>query len=1193
MSFENGRGGVTTWRAIAALAAFVAVMSGSIAARGDEERPDARAPSWCEGRLLAPFASFLGRGEGRAWDLAGAAEEESLSWSEVESSLGAVEVLVALVPDPIDSTLVYQYDEIVRAVESGVDHTGYLRDQVWLPWGDRHLSDPARRATDEECRVVVPGVRIFRPAARATGGDAGAPRARVVFFVGETPAEGVHKEALRQALKLARELQSDVAPLRIVGPTFSGSARGVADVLRESAPDDAAARDAAPDAGARIRIFSGSATLHSLPAEFAGLRVEFHFTTLDDVTSEQLFFRWLRERDGLDPVADADGLPRLENVGLLVESGTAFGELDECAAGADAGVSGDGGISCPEVVLRFERGVSQLQHAYAQATRATTTASSIPGIPPEDLDPDLDERSIPSEMAASPHPKSLAAADLQLRGLVSQVAREGLRYLAIRATDAGDAIFLANRVRDVAPNVRLIFLGSDVLYLHPHFRDDLRGSYVVSPYPFFGTSDFSSIGSSDVHVHRPWSSQGAEGVFNATVGVFDRTAPEGADARLASLSEYAPFRLADGGGLCAASASLLPLWVTVIGAGALLPIDAIVPERSASDSFYNPCAPPHEGASSAAPVPEPRLMVDEDVTPPHGWRLTLYLLVVVLALHIFASGAPALEGGPAMTLSQGVYRAQYLTYRLARGAVLFAAFAYMVGVHTLSLNAYRWRAEPTDSPWAIGCWPSYLWDALVFACFVGCCWRARDAWGALRDIWTLSRTPGARTERILRLARPLVVPAALSVGVLLLLAVMAWHDRSDFRGGGRVLGVAYTLRALPLGSGASSALVVVLVAGALALWITDRLRRIRLSHLLSSCSSSRRAQELATPIADVVGEDDVKELEAQVQRAIDRSSTNGGSILRSLFIAAVPTLALVVQRPTTVDGRADGIVLVLLVCATTLILLFTLQHMAEFYVAFRRLLRRLRTWRLAATLDHAPGITGTTVMAVLSRNLDDVEPFAACVLVAGDVPEERLDPEVRTGLEAELRRARHERGGAGGLARSELGRKLVGAARDVASPLVRAPLPFPDAEGKPRTEALSPDELAAHRLVGCVTAVLLEIYVRHIRYFVRGVSAPAILLVCVLGTYPFEPHRLFLAGAWILILGLAAISLWAYVGLERDVILSKVSGTRPNDIPINRELVVTVLTVVVLPLLTIFAAQYPNIGRILLRVFDPFSSVLK
>ncbi len=645
------------------------------------------------------------------------------------------------------------------------------------------------------------------------------------------------------------------------------------------------------------------------------------------------------------------------------------------------------------------------------------------------------------------------------------------------------------------------------------------------------------------------------------------------------------------------------MWVTVLGNAAPLPIDAIIPAPGTRGAFYDPCsgsvesAPtqPEAAAVRAAPNDDARLLVDPDVTPPHGWRLSLYVAVLILGLHFVfgARGLDAIDPRAERCARQRTYRAQYLTYGVARGAVLLATFTYMIGVHALSLNAYRWPFDDSArSPGRSAPRAALAWMGLVA---VGAWMCARSGWAAAGAIWAAWKELDPALDRLVRIrrfVRAVLAPASLSIGVLATLHFMAFVDGPKFRGGGRVLGVAYTLRALPLGSGASSSVVVVLIAGALSLWITDRMHRVRLSYLLSWCALSAPGARRAapTPIADIVGDPDVKDLEARVQLAIDRSTSDAMSFGRSVLIAAVPLLALLIQRPTTIDGQGDGRVLVLLVTATMVLLAITLQHLTEFHLAFRRLLRRLRTWRLASTLDQAPGITGTTVLRLLTRSLDAVEPFAACVFVAGELKEGQIPSEQRAALEAALQSARTARIG---ILPTHLGLALVEAARHVARQLGPAPLPFPAATGAPGAASRSADDRAAQRRGGCVTAGLLELYARHVRYFVRGVSAPAVVLVLVLASYPFEPHRLFLAGAWILVLALAGISVWVYLGLERDVILSKISGTLPNTIPINRELIVTILTVVVLPLLTIFATQYPDVGRVLLRVFDPFSSVLK
>lgn len=97
----------------------------------------------------------------------------------------------------------------------------------------------------------------------------------------------------------------------------------------------------------------------------------------------------------------------------------------------------------------------------------------------------LHEPRLPLDLQAETSPtKTTNAQDLALAHVLGEISREGVRYVGIRATDIGDAIFLARKIRDVAPDVRLAFFNADVLLLHPSFRQDLTGSLVVSPYPF-------------------------------------------------------------------------------------------------------------------------------------------------------------------------------------------------------------------------------------------------------------------------------------------------------------------------------------------------------------------------------------------------------------------------------------------------------------------------------------------------------------------------------------------------------------------------------------------------------------------------------------------------------------------------------------------------------------------------------------
>src|SRR6185312_7535673 len=97
---------------------------------------------------------------------------------------------------------------------------GWFRDRSFLPWGDRQVGAQLR-ALSEACRRALPGVLVFR------NSDPVRPRVLLVFVVGETPTSGVHSAALLNALRAATLLAPAASadkPIRIIGPSFSGSA---------------------------------------------------------------------------------------------------------------------------------------------------------------------------------------------------------------------------------------------------------------------------------------------------------------------------------------------------------------------------------------------------------------------------------------------------------------------------------------------------------------------------------------------------------------------------------------------------------------------------------------------------------------------------------------------------------------------------------------------------------------------------------------------------------------------------------------------------------------------------------------------------------------------------------------------------------------------------------------------------------
>jgi len=539
--------------------------------------PNTAGPSdYCVARFLAPIQAMAGGGSAQSVSATSPPAIPPSDWSTRpdlreaindlkrafgnESELAEVETMVASLPDPVDSGLSYSFETMLQALRQGVEFNAqesYYRDRSWLPWNDRDV-EQARQKDSEQCRILLPGLMLFR------GGDAHASKLFALLLVGESPTTGVRQAAMANALRVQQLFDESVnpseRPVRIVGPTFSAGAQSLRLALRNWA-NEVRPRHVA------FEVVSGSATGSNV-SQWLGLTplspngtISYRTTTVPESTVECAYFQFLKHQLDVSPEGDRSG-PRvggeapqaLADVGTLSESGTEFG----ATSGADTPGAGDlpgAGRACPlkaSSIFHFPFHISALRDAYedldhkdAQARKDATIARAV------SLDASLRETRAPRDVEANPSQKTRSADDITLGNVLGYISTRHIRHLAIHATDVGDAIFLARRIRDVAPDVRLAFFDSDALLLHPDFRRELIGSLVVTPYPFLGLSEFLSP-TGEALVVGGFENGNAQGVYNALL------AQRGVAA--AELSNYQ-----------LGSTAPLPVWISTIGRGAVVP----------------------------------------------------------------------------------------------------------------------------------------------------------------------------------------------------------------------------------------------------------------------------------------------------------------------------------------------------------------------------------------------------------------------------------------------------------------------------------------------------------------------------------------------------------------------------------------------------------------------------------------------
>ena len=530
---------------------------------------------YCVARFLAPIQAMAGGGAAPApAQIPPTPPGDWATRSDVKDAIhglkaafgsaatpAEVRAIIASLPDPVDSGLSYSFETMLQALRQGVEFGAYYRDRSWLPWSDREL-EPARQKESEQCRTSLPGLMLFR------GGDAQASKLFALLLVGESPTTGLRQAAMASALSVQELFDEGRAPgartVRIIAPSFSAGAQS----LRLSLRNWARQTPARPIA---FEVISGTATgskvmdwLGPSPPLSPNSTVSYHSTTVPESIAECAYFQFLKHQLSVSPLpgpsgtganadADADAPRALADVATLSESGTEFG----ATSGADKpdGAATASVRACSlkaSSSFHFPFHISALRDAYedldykdAQARKQATIARAV------SLDVSLHETRAPLDVEANPSPKTRSADDIALGNVLGYISTRRIRHLAIHATDVGDAIFLARRIRDVAPDVRLAFFDSDALLLHPDFRRELIGSLVVSPYPFLGLSEFLSP-QGERAVVSSFENGNAQGVYNALLAQREVPAKD--------LSNYE-----------LGSTAPLPVWISTIGRGVVVP----------------------------------------------------------------------------------------------------------------------------------------------------------------------------------------------------------------------------------------------------------------------------------------------------------------------------------------------------------------------------------------------------------------------------------------------------------------------------------------------------------------------------------------------------------------------------------------------------------------------------------------------
>jgi hypothetical protein len=395
-------------------------------------------------------------------------------WGVAPEVRGTVRFVLAIVPDPAHTHLSLFFDRQIEAIQQAAQEDGYNFARASMPWDFR--DHPAAIQLDERLlqteyqrqRENLPGLMIFRKALPKGVCDALQPL--FVFVVGETPTGGVNKQQFMSAVRAISDIgNSPAKPLRILGPTFSGSLYSLMFLLKQTQQEYPSFLPALVHSG----TITSLGTIDWFNIYKVTLHLDFNFRSFqeNDCRSLAEFIRYIKKQK-YEP----------RTVALLSEDETAYGESSSSQSESPAERSC--GDSSDVVRLFFPRDISGLRSAYqrdvqtielhpddARRQGRTTLRSNL-----EDSGEDDDSVPAYSRMQT---PLSQEAV---LMGIVSNLQKHHANFVLIRATNPLDSLFLARYLRSAYPDGRIVTMGADLRFQREVEDPKLRGVMALTIY---------------------------------------------------------------------------------------------------------------------------------------------------------------------------------------------------------------------------------------------------------------------------------------------------------------------------------------------------------------------------------------------------------------------------------------------------------------------------------------------------------------------------------------------------------------------------------------------------------------------------------------------------------------------------------------------------------------------------------------
>ncbi|MCY3016978.1 MAG: hypothetical protein NT171_20095 [Planctomycetota bacterium] len=536
----------------------------------------------------------------------------------VIATLGAnvtIEPLILCVADPETSAVGLRFDLQLDALQKALGAHNYALDRWSLPWEEKKSVEGK------------PGLLVFRKSET----DGRAQNLILVYLVGEWITSGIDREAFHAALRHIKRLEAnatDATPtkrLPILGPVFTGSVDSLGLALQHDAT-------IWPKRDPVILNYSAmKVDLKRLKALSRRCDLPYGETVLS--TSAM----WEGVSDYLERI-----YWKTPKVAWLNESGTTFGIIK----------TEDDRTSYP-----FPAGISKVRDAYEMATSGNGKQRLLPGANDGAIlrFPSLDKKEARDVLPRFDAGMQAPYAELALRQILLDIARNDYDVVGITATDHRDRVFLGQQIRRYAPRAQLVLLGGDLAYEHPDYRQTLRGTIVASTYPMFPTNQQWSFRERS-NARHVFASQAGYALFNAISAAMviqrDPKAFDGDHAiltvrekgKLIPFVEYGPPH-DDGTSAEPPQPQSPPLWISVLGDQGVWPVQSkpvtVYKEKPTSVIKVKVLSEAKGGTGNAVPSH------DTHDTHPFSLRFILLLQAIAAGMAYLAAGGFLPPGRPA------------------------------------------------------------------------------------------------------------------------------------------------------------------------------------------------------------------------------------------------------------------------------------------------------------------------------------------------------------------------------------------------------------------------------------------------------------------------------------------------------------------------------------------------------------------